>query len=207
MSDEKLPVSDDSRPSRKAAWQIDTVLRTERKNPPSGPPGRPVRPHWLLFGAAGAILLTLISVWFTGQWYSARESNRLMVAIAGEVAANHQRLEPLEVESRDLGVVFGYFRDLDFRPVATPRLGGADRALLGGRYCSIQGKAAAQLRFREQDGDLSTWYEAVLPTEQLRLLPSIERGQIPAELYLRGIRVNIWTEHGLVFAAARTIRP
>lgn len=170
-------------------------------------PDRPVRAGWLQFGAAAAIVLTLISVWFTGQWYAAREGNRLMVAIADEVAANHLKLKPLEVEGSDLDSVFGYFRDLDFRLVATPRLGGIDRELLGGRYCSIQGIAAAQLRYREPDGDLSTWYEGMLPSAQLSLLPSIERGQTPAEFYVRGIRVDIWTEHGVVFAAARSVRP
>jgi len=172
----------------------------------SAPPGRPVKASWLQFGAVAAVVLTLISVWFTGQWYNVRESNRLMVAIAEEVAANHLKLKPLEIQGNELGTVFAYFGDLDFQLVQTPRLGRGDEALLGGRYCSIQGISAAQLRFQGADGRLSTWYEGTLPVDQLRLLPDPAANQPPAEFFVRGIRVHIWTEHGLVFAEARSAR-
>lgn len=42
--------------------------------------------------------------------------------------------------------------------------------------------------------------------DQIRLLPDREAGQAPAEYYVRGIRVRIWSERGLVLAEARSAR-
>lgn len=170
------------------------------------PAGRPVRASWLVFGAAAAVILTLISFWFTGQWYQARESNRLMVAIAEEVAADHVKMKPLEIQASDVSTVFDYFGDLDFQLLDIPRLGRDGEALVGGRYCSIQGISAAQLRFRNPGGEISNWYQGILPADQVGLLPDPGAGETPAEFFVRGIRVHIWTEHGLVFAETRPAR-
>lgn len=169
----------------------------------SPPAGRPVRASWLGFGAAAAVILTLISVIFTGQWYQARASNRLMVAMAEEMAAIHVEMKPLEIQAGDVSTVFAYFGDLDFQLPDSPRLGRDGEALVGGRYCSIQGVAAAQFRFMRPDGGIGTWYVSVLPADQIRLLPDPEAGQTPSEFFMGGIRVRLWTGHGLVFGEAR----
>lgn len=178
------------------------------RNPPRSitPPGRPVRASWLVAGAAVAVILTLISVWFTGQWYQARESNRLLVAIAEEVAAGHLEREPLEIEASEVSTVLDHFDNPDFRLMETPRLGRADEVLVGGRHSSIQGVSAAQLRFRSPDGGRSTWYVGVLPADQTRLLPDPEAGEAPSELFVRGLRIRIWTDQGLTYAEARAAR-
>ena len=124
--------------------------------------GRPVRASWLLAGGLFAAVLTLISFFYTAQWYRAGSDNRLLVAIAAEVAANHLKLEPLQVEGAELAPVLAYFTELDFQPVTGPRPVARGATLLGGRYCTIQGVTAAQLRYRAPDGTLSTWYEGTL---------------------------------------------
>jgi hypothetical protein len=128
----------------------------------------------------------------------------LLEAIAIEVADNHLKLKPLEIESADLRSVLGYFEDLDFQLQASPRItGNPGDQLLGGRYCTIQGIDAAQLRVIAADGVLSTWYEATLPAEQLQLVPEMGDGQQPAEFLVRGVDIRIWQEHGVVFAEAK----
>ena len=114
------------------------------------------------------------------QWYRAGSDNRLLVAIAAEVAANHLKLEPLQVEGAELAPVLAYFTELDFQPVTGPRPVARGATLLGGRYCTIQGVTAAQLRYRAPDGTLSTWYEGTLPPRQLAALPDIGTGGKPA---------------------------
>jgi hypothetical protein len=100
--------------------------------------------------------------------------------------------------------VLGYFTDLDFQLLASPRItaNSGDR-LLGGRYCTIQGIDAAQLRVAASDGTLSTWYEATLPADELKRIPDIDAGERPAEFVVRGVDIRIWQENGIVFAEAK----
>lgn len=178
-------------------------LATLRRPVYHAPAGRAVRGGWLLAGGIAALLLTFISFFYTAQWYQAGSNNRLRLAIAEEVAANHLKLKPLEVEAAELGTVLAYFTELDFQLVPSPRLGAAEDSLLGGRYCSIQGITAAQLRYRASDGTLSTWYEATLPPRRLVAVPDLSAGERPARFLIRGVDVMLWREHGLVFAEAR----
>lgn len=181
----------------------DEQLATLRQPVYRAPAGRPVRGSWLLAGGLAALALTLVSFFYTAQWYRAGSENRLLVVIAEEVAANHLKLKPLEVENSELDTVLSYFTELDFQLVPSPRLGGAGETLLGGRYCSIQGNAAAQLRYQDADGTLSTWYEATLPPQSLAAVPDISAGERPSRFLVRGVDIQLWREHGLVFAEAR----
>lgn len=151
---------------------------------------------------AFVVLATTLSV--GGYLYDRHQTTRLIRNIAAEVAANHVKLKPLEVEASELDVVLGYFDRLDFQLVASPRIaGGAGDRLLGGRYCTIQGIDAAQLRVASADGVLSTWYEATLPPGQLDRIPSLEQGDTVAVVDIKGLQVRLWREHGIVFAEAK----
>jgi len=162
------------------------------------------RPRWLRpAGAAAVVILALAGV-LAPQLYRSHQSQVLLESIAQEVADNHLKLKPLEVESSDLRNVLGYFQDLDFQLLASPTIAGnpGDR-LLGGRYCSIQGIDAAQIRVASAVGTLSTWYEATLPDDKLRLVPELIEGNRPGEFVIRGVEIRIWRESGIVFAEAR----
>ncbi len=152
--------------------------------------------------AISAVVLLASMVGF--QAYDQHRTHTLMQAIAVEVADNHLKLKPLEVEASDFAVVRDYFDRLEFQLVAEPAIAGApgDR-LLGGRYCTIQGSDAAQLRVATADGALSTWYEAALPPGQLKRLPAVGEGDAAAVIDIKGLRVRLWREHGIVFAEAR----
>jgi hypothetical protein len=154
--------------------------------------------------AAAAIVLVAVGSLFAIQQYESISAHRLLESVAAEVADNHLKLKPLEIESGELRQVLAYFRDLDFQLQASPRITAnpGDR-LVGGRYCSIQGIDAAQLRVIAADGALSTWYEATLPPSKLRLVPDVGEGDRPAEFVLRGVGIRIWQEHGIVFAEAK----
>ena len=164
-------------------------------------PRRPART--MVYALAVSAVLPLASL-VGFQAYDQYRTNALVQAIAVEIADNHLKLKPLEVEAADFDVVRNYFDRLDFRLVAEPAIAGApgDR-LLGGRYCTIQGSDAAQLRVATADGGLTTWYEAVLPPGQLKRLPAIDEGDAAAVIEIKGLRVRLWREHGIVFAEAR----
>lgn len=123
--------------------------------------------------------------------------------IADEVARNHLSAKPLEVRTDSLAEVRRYFDKLDFAPVQSERA-GTGLALLGGRYCSLRGLSAAQLRMRDvRTGTTETLYETPYRTEVFGQLPQPAKGEPPIRTHARGVEVTIWVEKGLVFALAR----
>jgi len=142
---------------------------------------------------------------FMGQFLGAGASKRLtsdeqLYAIAAEVSYNHLKFKPLEVAHSNLNQVTGYFNKLDFNPLASSQVAALSTNLIGGRYCSIQGNIAAQLRMEDDQGRISTLFESRYQAQDFNMLPNIEQGQAPTVLYVDGQRVALWVEKGLVMA-------
>ena len=157
---------------------------------------------------AAAVMISALSAWLGWTWHDARTTAQLMSDITAEVVENHLKQKPLDVESSSLPDVLGFFDRLDFQLLQSPRIvSGAGAKLLGGRYCSVQGISAAQLRVRNQDGSISTWYEALLPPGQMDRIPDGLAGEPPVRRVSRGIRVSIWKESGVLFVEARPAEP
>lgn len=125
--------------------------------------------------------------------------------IAEEVVHNHLKLKPLEVETDSIEGVRQYFAKLDFMPANSRLIKESGLALIGGRYCSLQGITAAQLRLKANDSaSVQTFYQAEYRKEVFGDLPNIEQGDAPVEVYVKGVKVKIWLEKGLVFALTET---
>jgi hypothetical protein len=121
--------------------------------------------------------------------------------IALEVAHNHIKLKPLDVETDSMDGIRHYFTELEFVPAESTLLANADLKLLGGRYCSIQSVPAAQLRITSPDGDhLQTLYQTEYRKDVFGTLPVLENGDAPVTVNVKGITVRIWVEKGLLFA-------
>jgi hypothetical protein len=71
--------------------------------------------------------------------------------------------------------------------------------LIGGRYCSLQGITAAQLRMKQGE-NLQTLYETEYVPDVFGDLPILEKGEEPQVVYAKGIKVKVWVEKGLLFA-------
>jgi hypothetical protein len=120
--------------------------------------------------------------------------------IANEVALNHLKQRPLEVEGADMASLQAYFAELDFRLVQTSFDDPARDRMLGGRYCSIQGVTAAQLRLSDDKGRIKTLYQVPYEASRFGALPDIGSGEIPWVTQVRGLTVELWVEKGLLFA-------
>jgi hypothetical protein len=122
--------------------------------------------------------------------------------IAAEVVENHLKLKPLDVQASSIGEIQGFFKQLDFSPVSSSLLESryalAEPSILGGRYCSIKGVTAAQLRYRQSDDGLSTLYEVAYDQATFGSMPSADLGEAPRELHVRGLKVSMWVEKGLL---------
>ena len=125
---------------------------------------------------------------------------RVHQKIADEVAHNHLKLRPLDVQTDQFSQLRQFFSQLNFSPLE-PHLWQSGMTLLGGRYCSIQGKDAAQLRFATSNGQLRTLYEAPYDEKLHRRLPDLGQGEPPLEMSARGLKVHLWHEQGLIFTA------
>lgn len=158
------------------------------------------------FMATAAVLVVALVSLLTLTWPRIG-TLEMAQRIAEEVASNHLHAKPLEIQSGSMGAVRGYFDQLGFAPVETQKV-GPELSLLGGRYCSLQGVAAAQLRLRNTaTGAMETLYETEYRRDVFGSLPQIEKGEKPIVTYARGIQVTIWVEKDIVFALTREPPP
>ena len=154
-------------------------------------------PIWPRAVAAIVIIAIAIGFWQVNN----RNLAEVSLMIAEEVVHNHLKMKPLEVTSHSLQDLRVYFSQLDFPLRDSNIIAGGNLNLLGGRYCSIQGITAAQLRLRdEKTGDLETVYQAPYNKELFRELPNLQEGQTPVRHFINGIGVDIWVEKGILFA-------
>jgi hypothetical protein len=164
----------------------------------NGPDGK-LRRHWPQVAAVCAALV--LGIVLIGQSFLLPQPDYSR-EIALEVVQNHIKLKPLDVAANSMSEIQGFFTQLDFSPVNSDvlktRFTLPERSMLGGRYCSIKGITAAQLRYRQSDNALSTLYEVAYDKKIFGPMPRIGLGEPPSELLLKGLRVSLWVEKGLL---------
>ncbi|NRB37598.1 MAG: hypothetical protein HRU20_03915 [Pseudomonadales bacterium] len=145
-----------------------------------------------------------LGLWFKAIGPGAVTSDQMVEAIAMEVSKNHLKMKPLEVSSDDFSSVRDYFSELDFSPTRSDYFLADAGPMLGGRYCSIQGVTAAQLRYQVQGSNQSqSLYETTYDIAVFGELPVIEKDGIPIKTFARGLAVDIWVEKGLLMVSVR----
>lgn len=149
------------------------------------------RPFWCpskLSAVAVALLLGLVMLLYL---------QRLDVTerVMAEIAMNHEKGLPIEVVADRYEAVAEQLDRLDFSVVPGNTRILSEFTLLGGRYCSIQGALAAQLKLRHaRSGKISTLFVTKF-TDDL--------GQVALRSStLKGIRIQLWKEDGLLFGLA-----
>jgi len=134
--------------------------------------------------------------------------------IAEEVALNHLTLKPLDKESPIVAELQNYFTQLEFSPFeskhALTLAALSGKHLLGGRYCSIQGVTALQLRYAntyssnitlsESSKGAATLYQVNYESSIHGAIPNIENNEAPIQINQRGLNIQIWLEKGLLMA-------
>lgn len=155
--------------------------------------GRAVFGWSLAASAAIAVLAVLL-------WHPPASDRERQRTIAEEVVVNHLYMKPLEVESAEFGPVRDYFTALDFVPRESLLMSDSAADLTGGRYCTILGVAAAQLRLVDTAGGVQSLYEVAYDPEAHGDIPVLGDADAPLELYVRGMKVQMWVERGILFA-------
>lgn len=156
------------------------------------------------FGYLAASVLIFFLVSFSLVSYLSNKSGptTLIQQIANEVASNHLKMKPMEVTTGKISDLQSYFTKLDFMPLQSQQIGeNTGIQLAGGRYCSIQGSSAAQLRYKNKKGGYITLFETPYSPELFKQLPDTGKGEKPVVTYARGIKVSVWVERGLLMVS------
>lgn len=149
-------------------------------------------------GSVFATVLLLFTFIFTPAYFSTPSIEQ---RIADEVAGNHLKLKPLEVSSNRLDDIKPYFKQLSFVPISPSFLTLSKQSLLGGRYCSIQGVTAMQLRLVDNvTGQVQSLYETEFDKDIFRHFSKQADEKNPVIVNADRINVRIWVEKGVLFA-------
>lgn len=153
---------------------------------------------------AAVIFIAIGNLFYFGMSPEFTQELALDQRIGSEVAKNHISLKPLEIQTSSINRIRGFLTKLDFLPIETVLLKGSTKNLIGGRYCSIQGVRAAQLRLKDsKTGQIQSLYQTVYDPKVFSGLPELKENQKPVTVYSKGLAVDIWVEKGLLFALTK----
>ena len=125
------------------------------------------------------------------------DSGDVTQLVAQEISLNHNKQLAVEFPLETYAALSQQMGKLDFIVRPSARVDPSHYQLLGGRYCSIQGKLAAQLKFQDQQGAIHTLYQ----TLQSDALTELEEGRVQ----LNGLNITLWQEAGLLYGLASPI--
>jgi hypothetical protein len=151
---------------------------------------RRLHTQWAI--AAGAVVLLLGAFIFFNA-----TSNRTYIAdLISEIAYNHNINLEMEIKSNSLKEIASYLSRLDFPLINPARLSSENWEMIGGRYCSLKGQFAAQLKLRNKvDQKIYTLYQIEKPHDIKNIADFSEH-------FAKGVKVNLWFERGLILALA-----
>ena len=140
----------------------------------------------------GLAVLAAVFIWALSQPDGGQPPTTEIVA--REIATNHNRDMPVEIETDAFDSLAEKLDKLDFRPISPGRLDERRLQMVGGRYCKIQGQIAAQIKLRDAAGRTWTLYEC----RDSELLSSVRESRVRA----MGLDVEIWREAGVLLGLA-----
>jgi len=120
--------------------------------------------------------------------------NSIQNEILSEVVYNHTRDMGLEIQTASFDSVKKYLSKLDFQLINSSFLPEDEWTVLGGRYCSIQGKLAALIQVQNKEsGVICSFYQSKIPE-------GFDPDSQMVEKFLDGVNVKLWFEKGLLLA-------
>lgn len=170
----------------------ESTQATESPSPETPPAVKTRRTTPVYLAVAASLLLVLLG---SGVFLLQPNHNTdFSWLVAKEIAVNHNKHLAIEFPTGDYRELNRLMDKLDFSGVISKRLASGEYRLLGGRYCSIQGQLALQLKLQDRAGNLYTLYQAPLN----KMLSGIQQG----EQLIDGLRITLWREAGLLLGLA-----
>lgn len=143
-----------------------------------------------------AMVFVLIAGVSIGYLWKNHPASLNLSKLPQEIVYHHnKKIEP-EIQTNSISELRSFLTKLDFNLVESKFLPSNEWELLGGRYCSLQGRLAAQIKIRNKTSQkIYTLYQLAIPEH----LKSMDRA---FENYVDGVKVKIWREQGLLFGIA-----
>lgn len=158
---------------------------------------RTARRRRLALRASGAAAVAAMAVIALLAFFDRPDgAEALAGAIGREIALNHNKNLLVEFPAGDYDELRSLMRKLDFAPRRPAFLEAGRLRVLGGRYCSIQGQIAAQIKLQDDRGEIVTLYETSFSDPFGEL--------VQGERRVGDLRIRIWREGGLVLGLARS---
>jgi len=140
--------------------------------------------------AASLLLIVMLSV----QFMSSTLPDQLINNVVKEVVLNHQKNLAIEFIVSDYGQLAKVMDKLDFTIKEPAFIKAENYALLGSRYCSIQGHIAAQMKLANRQGKAMTLYVTRLNNDLQKLQ---HQRQLQQQVW-----VDTWYEDELFYSLA-----
>jgi len=148
------------------------------------------RNHWAI--AVMAVVLLFGSYIF----YSTTSHRTYVAELIGEIAYNHNKNLEMEIKSNSLNKIASYLSRLDFTLIHPARLPQDNWEMIGGRYCSLKGQFAAQLKLLNKENQKNyTLYQIEKPYRIKNIADFKDH-------FAKGVKVHLWLERGLILALA-----
>lgn len=152
---------------------------------------------WHKWRLPRAVLSACVLILAVGLWtaMSPTDNSRDIVE---EIASNHLQPLQLDVGSSSLEEVGRNLSHLSFSLIKSARMESKQWKLLGGRYCTIQGQLAAQLKLlNKQNQKIVTLYQSAI---QPKSNSSFHEKTLLSDA---GVEVSIWWEDDVMLALAQ----
>lgn len=147
--------------------------------------------QWKSFLKMAAIFCVCLFCFFLYQ-NNFSKHNKLMKKYAKEVAFNHQKSLKSDILSGNTDVLNKKMNKLDFEIHMPSNLENKYK-LLGGRYCSIDQRIAAQLRLKDKaSNNVATLY----------VLDKLKNENLKESFFMDSIHIKIWNEKHNLFVLA-----
>jgi len=148
--------------------------------------------RWVLPTVVAAIVLIAVSLAAsTGDDVARDTASNTASAIGQEIASNHRRALDPEFRVTTFAELPARMDRLDFALREPARLAGRGLRMVGARYCSVQGRIAAQIRMEDEQGRGHSLYI-------VRAFGRVRDGTASHG----GIHVELWREGDLLIGLA-----
>lgn len=155
--------------------------------------------------ASLSLIATLLLLVINFHWSGVPVDN-IQSRIADEVLTNHLKIKGLDIETDSIIELQAFFDQLDFSPYLSSQIQNLGLTLVGGRYCSLQGVLAAQLRFVSVEGEAVTYYQVLYDPQRFGFIPDLAQGANPSQVRERGFTMSLWKEQEVMMVIAQNHR-
>ena len=138
-----------------------------------------------------AIFLVILSGIYSVYLLPSQQQNKILNQFATEIAFNHNKNLPPEIKTNSISEINKKLNRLNFK-ITLPKKITDHYKLIGGRYCSVNNRIAAQLKLESTDLKIVTCY--IFKKEE-----SFDFNTLKNE---NNTQVLLWDSNDLIYAIA-----